>query len=117
MALLLLGKDISGNVDYSLPAPTSCYDVVLPANTVKTITTPSNYNRAFFSFAAGTNVWVTFDGSNPVIPVADGVSKQELNPTIRQIPVGGGNTIKFISNEASFVNVRYDLGQTGSNNV
>lgn len=117
MALLSIGKDINGAVDFSLPAPVMTWDGVLAANVVTTMTTPPNFNRAFFSYAVGTNVWVTLDGSAPVVPASDDFSKQELNPSIRQILIAGGQTIKMISDTASHVNIRFDLSQSGCTNV
>lgn len=110
MAKETLGTDLNGRVDYSLPAPVSCWDAPLVANTILTITTPPNFNRAFFSYGVGTNVWVTLDGTSPVVPASSAATTQELNPGVRQISINGGQSIKFISDAASFVNVRYDLG-------
>jgi hypothetical protein len=114
MALEALGTDINGKTDFTLPAPIKCQDVVLTANVVSTVTTPANFNRAFFSYAVGTNVWVTLDGSTPTVPAVDGLSTQELNPAGRQISIDGGQTIKMISDSASHVNIRYDLGSPGA---
>jgi len=114
MAKENLGTDINGRVDFSLPPPVSCYDIALTASTVATMTTPANYNRAFFSFYLGTNVWATMDGSAPVVPVSPGASTQELNPSVRQIKIAGGQTLKFISDTASYVNIRFDIGAQGS---
>lgn len=105
-----LGTDVKGNVDFTLPVPVRCRDVVLAAGVVSTATSPANFNRAFFSYAVGTNVWVTLDGSTPAVPVADGDSTQELIPSGRQISFEGGQTIKMISDTASIVNIRYDQG-------
>lgn len=107
---LTLGTDINGKVDFSLPAPVACEDVPLAATTVATITTPPNFNRAFFAYSPGTNVWVTLDGTTPAVPGSIGASTQELLPGVRQININGGQTIKFISDTAAHVNVRYDLG-------
>lgn len=110
MAKEILGTDLNGKVDYSLPPPAICRDVVLAANVVSTTTAPLNFNRAFFSYAVGTNVWVTLDGTTPVKPVGDSNSTQELNPGVRQIDMNSATTIKMISDSASWVNIRYDLG-------
>ena len=111
MALENLGTDINGKVDFTLPTPVSCYDIPLAANTVDSAVTPANFNRAYISYAPGTNVWVTYDGSTPVKPVAKGPSTQELLPSGRQINIDGGQTLKFISDTTSYVNIRYDVGQ------
>lgn len=110
MAKEIIGTDINGKVDYSLPPPVRCRDIILAANVVSSATTPANFNRAFLSYAVGTNVWVTYDGTTPVVPSMDIDSTQELVPAVRQINVNGGVTLKFISDSASYVNIRYDLG-------
>jgi len=110
MAKETLGTDLNNKVDYSLPAPVACYDIALTASMVATVTTPANYNRVFFSFGIGTNVWVTMDGTNPVVPSTGAFTTQELNPASRQIKYSGGQSLKFISDSASYVNIRYDLG-------
>lgn len=106
----LLGRDIGGQVDFSLPPPSACYDIALAENAAAAIVAPVNFNRAFFSFAIGTNNWVTLDGSAPIVPSSGAATTQELNPAVRQISTGG-QTIKIISDTASFVNVRFDTGQ------
>lgn len=107
----ILGTDINGRVDYSLPQPTSCYNGGLEANTIKEIVTPPNFNRAFFSYASGADVWITFNGDDPVlIPGGGWTTSQELNPGVRQLDINGGQTIKFLSEADCYVNVRYDLG-------
>jgi hypothetical protein len=108
MAQENLGTDINGEVDFSLDPPVSCYDVALAATTVVTVSTPVNFNRAFLGYAVGTNVWMTMDGSAPVVPSTGAFTKQELNPAIRKISMSG-QTLKFISDSASSVNIRFDL--------
>lgn len=110
MSKEILGTDENGRVDFSLPTPVLCRDELLTANVAVTVTTPPNFNRAFFSYAVGTNVWVTYDGSAPVVPAAGANSTQELNPGVRQIRISGGESIKVISDVASFLNIRWDLG-------
>lgn len=110
MSKEVIGTDINGHLDYTLPKPVKCRDEILAASTVVTVTTPPNFNRAFFSYAVGTNVWVTYDGSAPVVPVGGADSTQELNPAGRQIDTNGGESIKAISDVASFLNIRWDVG-------
>lgn len=110
MAKEALGTDVNGKVDFSLAAPVSCRDLALAANVISSATTPPNFNRAFISYAVGTNVWMTMDGSNPIVPSTTHATTQELLPSIRQLDIDGGETLKFISDSASFVNIRYDLG-------
>ncbi len=105
-----LGKDLNGNVDYSLPGCTLGSSVTLVANTEKTVTTPSGFNRAFFAYAVGTNVFYGFN-TTAVLPgssFAD--STVELNPSARQINEGGGDTLHFICATASYVQIRFDRG-------
>jgi hypothetical protein len=119
MSSELLGRDYSGAfTDYSLPPPARCQDVALAANTIRTVTAPATlygdfYNRAFFSFQPGVNVWVTLDGSDPVVPGAgtSNASTQELLPGVRQLGGNGTTQIKMISDTTAYVNIRFDMGQ------
>lgn len=112
-----LGRDYTGQfTDFSLPTPPlATQDIPLETNTINSTVVPTspvgvpNYNRAFFSFDVGTNVWVTYDGSDPAVPDSNITSTQEKNPAIRQIKPG--MTLKFISDGTSGVNIRYDIGQ------
>jgi hypothetical protein len=114
MSLEILGKDYNGNVDWSLPPPDNSATRVLSAGTVKSFTvptaTPGNIiNKVFFSFAVGTNVFVTYDGSSPDYS-SDNTINQELNPGVRQIKEG--MTLKFKSDTSSWVVMRFDQGQS-----
>lgn len=110
MAKLTLGTDINGKVDYSLPIPVACGDEALAANVVSTVIAPVNFNRVFFSYGIGTNVWVTFDGTTPIVPSGSHNTTQLLRPSQIQLSINGGTVIKFISDTASVVNIRWDLG-------
>lgn len=110
MALENLGTDINGRIDFTLDAPVACWDIPLTPDAVMTVTSPAGFNRVFFSYAVGTNVWVTMNGTTPVVPSTSIASTQELLPSGRKINVNGGQTLKFISDTASYVNVRFDQG-------
>ena len=105
-----LGRDINGAVDFSLPYCVSGANTTLAANTEQTVTTPPGFNRAFFSFALGTNVF--FDVNKTVaLPGSSFVSSTaELNPGVRQININGGEVLHFISDTASYVQIRFDQG-------
>lgn len=105
-----LGTDINGRVDFSLASPIRCDDIPLSDSVVNSVTAPAGFNRAFLSYAVGTNVWITFDGTVPAIPISNTVSTQELNPSVRQLSGSGTQVIKLISDSASYVNIRYDQG-------
>lgn len=112
MAKETLGRDFNGITDYSLPFPVAGTYATLAANTEQTITTPPNFNRVFFSYSVGTNVFVGIGDVSITIPSGSFVaSTTELNPMIRQISVKGGETLRFISDSAAYVQVRYDMGQ------
>lgn len=110
-----LGTDINGRVDFSLPKMTLGAGTTLTAGVAQTFTTPSNYNRAFFSYAAGTNVFVAIDDTAAVFGGAVATTTSELNPSIRQLNIAGGQTISVISPTASYVGIRYDLASTQPN--
>lgn len=105
-----IGTDINGRVDYTLPRPIACWDIPLTANVVGTVTAPPGFNRAFFGYSLGSNVWVTLDGSTPVVPASSSASTQELLPAGRQIINDGTQVIKFISDTTAIVNIRFDQG-------
>lgn len=109
MSQELLGRDKSGAVDYTLAACISGWSDPLTANVVVTTTTPAGFNRVYFSAAIGTNIWVTMDGSTPSA-TASGASTQELNPGGRYMSINGGTTLKIVSDTASAVTLRYDIG-------
>lgn len=106
-----LGRDFSGNIDFSLPKMSSGQGTTLAANTAQTFTTPPNFNRAFFSYAVGTDVFVSFSGTAAVYGGSVATTTSELNPAIRQISMAGGESISVISPTASYVGIRYDIGQ------
>lgn len=108
----ILGKDVNGVTDYSLPFPVSGVTTTLTANVEQTTVTPPNFNKAFFSFAVGTNVWVGIGSSAISLPGSSFASSTtELNPVARQLDINGGQTLRFISDTNSYVQIRYDLGQ------
>lgn len=109
MSQEILGKDINGAIDYTLPVPTvnACWNQLLTANTVATITVPPNFNRAFFVGQPGANFWVTYDGSNPVVPSTGAFSSQEYLPGGRQISITGTQQIKMISDTAPQISIRF----------
>lgn len=113
MAKELIGKDVQGVADYSLPFPVGAVWFQLTQNVEETVTTPPNFNRAFFSFSVGSNVFVSI-GSNAMSlppPASPTTTTIELNPSCRQISIEGGQTLRFISDSNAYVNIRYDLGQ------
>jgi len=112
MAKELLGKDFAGTVDFSLPFPVAGAYTTLAAGVEQTTVTPPNFNRAFFSFAVGTNVFVKQGTTAVTLPGgAFSSTTTELNPAVRQIDINGGQTLRFISDTTSYVQIRYDLGQ------
>lgn len=106
-----LGRDINGYIDYSLPLCSAGTRTTLAADVEQTVVTPANYNRAFFSYGVGTNVWF-LEGSVAVTIPGESFSssKAELNPSIRQIDINGGQTLRFICDTNSYVQIRYDVG-------
>ena len=105
-----LGKDLNGTVDFSLPSCTQGSSTLLTANFAQSITTPAGYNRVFLSYAVGTNVFYGFNVT-AAIPTGSFVSSTvELNPSVRQINDIGGDVLSFISDTASYVQIRFDKG-------
>jgi hypothetical protein len=114
MAQEILGTDINGKVDFSLPKMESGAGTTLAADVAQTFTTPPNFNRAFFSYSVGTNVFVAIDNTAAEFGVTPEVTNSELNPSIRQLNIEGGQTISVISPTTAYVGIRYDLGQPGA---
>jgi hypothetical protein len=110
MAQETLGRDINGAVDFSLPYCISGASTTLAANTEQTFTTPPGFNRAFFSYSLGTNVF--FDvGKTVTLPGGSFASSTaELNPGVRQISNNGGEAFHFISDTTAYVQIRFDQG-------
>lgn len=116
MAKEMLGTDINGKVDFSLPkmASGAGAGTTLTANEPQTFTTPANFNRVFFSYAVGTNVFVAIDDDAAIFGASVEATTSELNPSIRQLNITGGQTISVISDTTSYVGIRYDLGAPGA---
>lgn len=114
MAQEMLGTDINGRADFSLPKMSYGEGTTLAANVAQTFTTPANFNRAFFSYAVGTNVFVAIGGTAEVFGATVAATTSELNPACRQLNISGGQTISVISDTDSYVGIRYDLGKEGA---
>lgn len=112
MSLETLGTDINSKVDFSLPAAIAgqCVKTTLSAAVEQHTTTPPSFNRAFFSCTPGTNVFVAIGATAELPGSSFTVCQDELNPSIRQISIQGGQTISCISDTDAFVNIRYDQG-------
>lgn len=110
MSKEVLGTDINGAIDFSLPKMVAGAGTTLAPSVAQTFTTPPNFNRAFFSFAVGTNVFVAIDDTAEIFGGSPAATTSELNPGVRQLNINGGQTISVISDSASYVGIRYDLG-------
>lgn len=110
MPLENLGKDIKGTCDFSLNFPDAGAYTTLAANTEQTYTVPDGYNRAFFSYAVGTNVFVGVGSSSITVPSGSFASSTtELNPSVRQVL--GGQTLRFICPTTSYVQISFRRGE------
>lgn len=105
-----LGTDVNGKVDFSLPKMVYGEGTTLAANIAQTFTTPSGFNRVFFSYATGTNVFVAIDDTAAVFGAAVAATTSELNPAVRQLNIDGGQTISVVCPVATYVGLRYDVG-------
>jgi hypothetical protein len=105
-----LGTDINGKVDFSLPKMSYGQGTTLAAGVAQTFTTPANFNRVFFSYSVGTDVFVAIDNTAAVFGGAVANTTSELNPAVRQLSIAGGQTISVISPAAAYVGLRYDIG-------
>jgi hypothetical protein len=87
-----------------LTSPDSIYNLVLTANTVKSVTVPADAKYAFF--AGTSNFWVcyTTTAQIPSSDITDG-NGSEMNPKARYIY--GVTTISLISSVASTVTILF----------
>lgn len=115
MAQEALGTDINSRVDFSLPPMTAGAGTTLAANTAQSFTTPAGFNRAFFSYSVGTDVFVAIDDTAAIFGATVAATTSELCPAIRQIDIAGGQTISVKSPTVAYVGIRYDLGSTKDN--
>lgn len=114
----ILGTDVNGRCDFTLPACELGAEVVLAAATETSTVVPTttiggaSIKRAFFSWGGGADVFVAIGGSSiaAALPVGGTFSatQQELNPMGRQVTPG--QTISVISATETYFNIRYDTG-------
>lgn len=87
----ILGRDITGAVNYSLSPSENKKSATLEINNEETFTVPSTapFWDVFFSIQPGSSIWVAY-GATAEVPAgatfADTTS--ELNPTIRRLAAG-----------------------------
>ena len=110
MSKEVLGTDINGKVDFSLPKMISGQDTTLAALTAQTFTTPPGFNRVSFSCSVGTDIFVSFVETASIPGASVATTTSELNPARRKINIDGGESISVISRTVSDVQLRYDLG-------
>jgi hypothetical protein len=106
-----LGKDINGAIDFTLPFPISGARTTLAPSVEQTFAAPAGFNRVYFTFSPGTSVFVGM-GSTPIsVPSGSFVSSTiEQNPAGRQLSGNGTETLRFISDTAAYVTMRFDSG-------
>lgn len=108
MTSLVIGRDQSGAVDFSLPLCDKKYGVKLTPNTAVNMNVPSIYTKAIFSYSVGSNVWVEFTNNKTAELPTTTFSEltAELNPVARYglIP---GNTISVICDLDAYVNILF----------
>lgn len=98
----LLGKDVNGNVDYSLPIESTKFSITLLQNSAQPVTVPDFVGmwKIVFSFEPGAKIWVAFD-STAALPAGNTFASTTsiLNPTTRYMKQG--TIISFITNDQS----------------
>lgn len=98
---LFIGKDINGTPAYDVQLSSFKYSVVLSAGVEKTMTIPSTAGRVFFSYGAGTTVWVAFGDTTVQMPGANIVAtNSECNPQGRY-NIKPGDTLRFKTNDTT----------------
>jgi len=102
--------------DYSLRFPGIVYATLLAANVEQNFTVPgaaSKY-KAVFSFTPNSAVWVGYNKTATVAPVAFASHNSEMNPLCRE--VNAGDVLSFITLTAAGAEVSISLFAVGTNN-
>lgn len=115
MTQLIFGKDQQGYNAYAPPVSNQMYSATLASGGNASITLPitvSNPNRpgyfiVAFSFAAGADIWVAYNGNNAAAPAGAtfASTNSELNPGTRIIAstyVNGSNVT--VANRINILN-------------
>ncbi len=99
----LLGKDINGNVDYSLQPSDKKYSFTLVGSSLTAITLPSSVPswKVVFSYEPGAKIWVAYGDDDAEVPAGATIEEttSELNPNVRYL--NAGTRISFISNDTA----------------
>lgn len=102
---LIIGKDVNGAIDDSIPVSDNIYAVTLAANTVSSVMVPQGIDTVYFSYGSSGDVWVDMTGI-PTIPGGVFVkTTSELNPVSRAVTPGA--TISFICLFANPVQISF----------
>jgi len=108
MTVLLMVRDMGGENTFGLPPSSDKFSMTLAAGVSQSITVPnsseSGHYLAVFSFDAGANVWVAYDGNTASSPSgAASSTNSERCPGSRR--VSGAYQISLISPGSDRVNV------------
>lgn len=104
-----IGTDINGRPDFSLDFPDVGTSTGLTANVEQTVTVPAYYNRAFFSYSVGTNVFVNLNATAAAPGGSFASTTTELNPSVRKVK--GGDVLHVISPTNAYVQISFRQGQ------
>lgn len=103
--VLQLGKDLNGFCTYRMDFSDTGYQTALSAGTAQNILVPENVNEAWFSYSAGSNVFVNPNGTASLPGGSFTQTYQDLNPVARR--VSPGQQLSFVSSQTAYVNVSF----------
>lgn len=113
MQKLLLGKDINGNVSYSIPFPdpndlTNNFLVNLAANTEETVVAPTYSTAVLISASPGSSILVGI-GTNalPSIGGTFATGNGQINPILRNVNAGDTVRVKNLTTDPALINLTF----------
>ena len=90
---------------YRLSLKERCRAIQAVANTVYTLTKPANTDRAYI--VATSPVWITLDGSNPVVSTGTSTSAERSPLAPSNLWIGGATELRIISAVAQTITVEF----------
>lgn len=95
---LAVGTDVNGRETFELQFGANDWRFQLDANTLVSLTVPKGITRAFFSFEAGTSVWVSLNDDSIEPPANDTPvsGSGNLNP-VGRYALQAGDILHFIT--------------------
>lgn len=113
MQQLVLGKDINGNVSYSIPFVnplnvSNNFFVILAADTEDTVTVPAGANTVLISTSPGASILAGIGNSAlPAIGSSFATGNGQLLPILRAVSEGETLRVKNLTTDNAIVNLTF----------